>query len=218
MARADDDPTGESGRARRLIDEATDRMRASIQPREIEQLARKFADRTQKWQGEQLRKQTRAALGADVFVSDKRVPAIVEHFVTQNVVLIRAVPEEIAIGVAKLSTQAFSSGMPHPELAKHIEARFDVGESRARLIARDQIGKLAGQVNAARQQSIGITQFVWRTVGDERVREEHDELDGESFSYDDPPDEGLPGEPIQCRCSAEPVFDDILGDLDSDDT
>jgi SPP1 gp7 family putative phage head morphogenesis protein len=212
-----DDESSEGARASRLIQQAQEHMRAAIQPRAIEQLAGKFADRTQRWQGEQLRNQARAALGADVFISDRKVPTLVDHFVAENVALIRAVPEEVAAGVAKLATRAFSTGMPHPELAKHIEERFQVGESRARLIARDQVGKLAGQVNAARQQALGITRFTWRTVGDERVRPEHEDLDGQEFSYDDPPDEGLPGEPVQCRCSAEPIFDDILSAANDDE-
>jgi SPP1 gp7 family putative phage head morphogenesis protein len=49
-------------------------------------------------------------------------------------------------------------------------------------------------------------------VGDERVRDEHEGLDGEQFDYDDLPSEGLPGEPIQCRCYAEPVLSAILDD------
>ena len=44
----------------------------------------------------------------------------------------------------------------------------------------------------------------------DRVRDEHQELEGETFSYDDPPSEGLPGQPVLCRCFAEPVLDEIL--------
>ena len=196
---------------------ATTRLEQSIHPTEIEQLATQFAGRTQRFQKQQLQRQIRAAFGVDVPASDARIPTMIEHFVGQNVALIKAIPTEMSMRLDKSVTAAFTTGQRHEDLAREIESRFDIGERHARLIARDQIGKLAGQVNAARQQSIGITHFVWRTVGDERVREEHDELDGETFGYEDPPDEGLPGEPICCRCSAEPVFDDILGDLDSDD-
>ena len=212
VARRDDVTESEGQRARRLIAEATERMRAAIKPHDVEALAVKFANRTEAWQADQLAAQARAALGVDVFLADKRLPAIVDHFVAENVTLIRAVPEETALGVAKLVTQAFSAGTPHPELARRIEERFGMSERRARLIARDQIGKLCGQVNASRQRELGVTSFVWRTVGDERVRPEHEDLDGETFRYDDPPSEGLPGEPVCCRCSADPVFDDVLAE------
>ena len=36
-----------------------------------------------------------------------------------------------------------------------------------------------------------------RTAGDERVREEHDALNGQTFEYVDPPSEGLPALPHQ---------------------
>lgn len=217
-ARQDDYPggDGDARRARRLVEEATARMRQAIQPHEIEAVAQRFGDRTQRWQRDQLAKQVRAALGVDVPASDARIPALIEHFVQENVALIRAVPEAMALELDKQVTRAFTSGTRVETLSDEIEARFDIGERHARLIARDQVGKLAGQVNASRQKSLGITSFTWRTVGDERVREEHEALEGQQFSYDDPPDEGLPGEAILCRCSAEPVFDDILENADND--
>jgi uncharacterized protein with gpF-like domain len=50
------------------------------------------------------------------------------------------------------------------------------------------------------------------------VRKHHVALEKQSeetpFPYASPPPEGLPGEPILCRCYAEPVFDDLLAELD----
>ncbi len=64
----------------------------------------------------------------------------------------------------------------------------------------------------------GITQYTWSTSKDERVRPSHAELEGEQFSYDDPPEvdgePANPGEPILCRCVPLPVLD--LGDDDED--
>jgi hypothetical protein len=70
-----------------------------------------------------------------------------------------------------------------------------------------------------RQKQLGVTSFVWQTMGDERVRDEHAERDGQEYEYDDPPDGELPGEPIMCRCWAEPVLDDLddSDDEESDD-
>ena len=217
-ARADDDVfESDAGRARRLVAEATERMRAAIQPRELEALAKQFGTRTEVFQTGQLQRQIHAALGVDVLASDAKLPALLDHFVHENVALIRAVPEKMALELDKQVTRAFTSGTRHEVLAREIEDRFDIGERHARLIARDQVGKLAGQVNASRQRSIGITSFRWATVGDERVREEHEELDGQEFEYDSPPDEGLPGEAVLCRCSAEPIFDGILDAAEDDD-
>lgn len=46
--------------------------------------------------------------------------------------------------------------------------------------------------------------YIWRTVGDDKVRETHAERDGCIFSWDDAPEGGHPGEDYNCRCTAEP--------------
>jgi SPP1 gp7 family putative phage head morphogenesis protein len=63
-----------------------------------------------------------------------------------------------------------------------------------------------------RHKAAGFTKYQWTTSGDERVREEHVDLDGNIYRYDEPTDEqdGLqPGQPINCRCLAEPIFDGL---------
>ena len=50
-----------------------------------------------------------------------------------------------------------------------------------------------------------IGQYIWRTVGDLGVRKGHAARNGKTFSWDDPPEGGHPGEEYNCRCWAEPV-------------
>ncbi len=45
--------------------------------------------------------------------------------------------------------------------------------------------------------------YIWRTVGDSKVRSSHAERDGKTFSWDAPPEGGHPGEAYNCRCRAE---------------
>lgn len=199
----------EAERARQLIGEATRRMNQSMSTKEIQDLAEKFAARTSSYQRIQLARQTKAALGIDLFAADTKVPAIVNAFVEANVSLITNLPTRVAGEVENLVTGAMQRGDLHGDLADQLEAKFQFGEDRSKLIARDQIGKLYGQINASRQTEMGVEKFVWNTVGDERVRDEHEERDGETYDYDDPPEGELPGEPILCRCWAEPVFEGI---------
>ena len=78
---------------------------------------------------------------------------------------------------------------------------------RARLIARDQTSKLIGNLNQARQEQVGITEYVWRSSQDEAVRPTHRENDGQTFSWSRPPPRtGHPGQDINCRCVAIPVL------------
>ena len=176
QAQADRHDADEPGRVRELIAKARDALTQATRPNEIEALARTFAQRTQTMQRVQLGRQVRAALGADVFASDHKVAILRDHFVHENAALISTLPSDVISSIEKLTTRAFTSGTSSDVLARELDERFDIGERHARLIARDQIGKLYGQTNAARQQDLGIESFVWRTAGDERVREEHEEL------------------------------------------
>jgi SPP1 gp7 family putative phage head morphogenesis protein len=205
---------GEGRRVQQLIDQANETLAAAMEPRAIEELATKFARYTETYQRIQLDRQLHAGLGVDVFQNSSRIAPIIEAHAVENVALIKDIPLRIMRDVEMVTTRAISNGTLWPELAKDIEKRFNYGEDRAKLIARDQVGKLYGQVNAERQRSLGIGKFIWHTVHDDRVREEHEALDGQTFSYDDLPSEGLPGEAINCRCWAEPVLDDILAGLD----
>lgn len=86
---------------------------------------------------------------------------------------------------------------------------MSVGESRAALIAVDQIGKFNGIITKLRQEKLGIKSYIWRSVGDERVRVTHKAFNGNKFSWDKGSPEGHPGQPIRCRCFAEPLFEEI---------
>ncbi len=97
------------------------------------------------------------------------------------------------------------------DLADLLQGRTGVAESRAMLIARDQTTKLNGALNEIRQTEAGVTSYTWSTSLDERVRDEHSEREGEVFDWDSPPEDGHPGEPIQCRCVAIPVVEEFAG-------
>ena len=76
--------------------------------------------------------------------------------------------------------------------------------NRARLIARDQIGKLDGQLTRQKQTESGIKGYAWRGALDGRERPSHVAREGVIFQWNAPPPDGHPGQPVQCRCSAEP--------------
>lgn len=53
-------------------------------------------------------------------------------------------------------------------------------------------------------QSLGTSQYVWRTQRDEKVRLSHRMNDGRVFSWANPPESGHPGTDYNCRCEAVP--------------
>lgn len=79
-----------------------------------------------------------------------------------------------------------------------ITGRLAVAASALALIAADQISKLDGELTQLRQQSVGIEEYEWVTVGDDRVRPDHRALSGRRFRWDSPPSIGHPGGPVNC--------------------
>lgn len=135
---------------------------------------------------------------------DASVAGSMNRWVRRNVGLIKTVPAQQFRQVESVVRQAFREGVRHEVLAQRLVERARVAQSRAKLIARDQVEKLNGQLTEERQTSLGIESYTWRTVGDDRVRPEHEAREGQVFEWGSPPGDGHPGEPINCRCWAEP--------------
>lgn len=65
------------------------------------------------------------------------------------------------------------------------------------------------EVGLGQEPVVAKTRFyVWRTVGDDRVRPKHEAREGRIFARNDPPDGGPPGTERNCRCWAESYFGD----------
>lgn len=70
------------------------------------------------------------------------------------------------------------------KLAAQVEEELDIALRRADFIARDQIAKAQADLSRSRQTANGVTKFVWRTLGGERVRPHHVTLDGRTFTWE----------------------------------
>lgn len=133
--------------------------------------------------------------------------AAIEERIKANAKWIASISEQLADQVAEEVNKALLQGST-PGLGSILQERLGVAESRARLIARDQAATAQGQIQKVRQQALGVRRYRWQTAGDERVRPSHAALNGQAFTWDAPPPIGHPGEPINCRCVAIPIFDD----------
>lgn len=65
--------------------------------------------------------------------------------------------------------------------------------------------RIYASMEQQRQQTEGVTHYIWHTAGDDKVRPAHAVNDGQLFSWKNPPATGHPGEGYHCRCHAEPV-------------
>jgi len=143
--------------------------------------------------------------------ADDDLNALKELWVGENLDLIRSIDDETMRRIRQILTARITGSVNHAGLAKdliaEIQAITEKEKRRAELIARDQLGKLHGQINRRKQESLGIEEYEWETSHDERVRDSHRALQGKVFSWNKPPPEGHPGYPIRCRCIALPVID-----------
>ena len=145
--------------------------------------------------------------GVDVVRDEAWLVSEIRAFVKANVRLVQSIPDEYFKKLEGTITRGAQTGRLGKEIAEDIRKSLNVSESKAVLIARDQVAKFNGQLTQLRQKSVGVEKYRWSTSGDERVRESHAANEGRIFSWDDPPSTGHPGEDIQCRCVAIPVFE-----------
>jgi SPP1 gp7 family putative phage head morphogenesis protein len=131
----------------------------------------------------------------------------IKFFTRENVGLIKSIPEQYLDEVQSIVMRGIRTGANARDIASDISGRFGVADNRARLIADDQIGKFHGELRRARQKSLGIVSYKWRTRMDgNRVRPAHRVREGKTFFYDKPPSDGHPGYPVRCRCFEEPIL------------
>ena len=151
------------------------------------------------------------ATGVAIGLSDSLVKKAAAALLREQVDLIKSIPTRMAERAQSLALEAQKTGARASVIAAEIENSTKVAQSRAMLIARTEIAKANATLTQARAQSVGATHYVWRTAGDNDVRETHAELDGKVFAFDDPPyidGEGNhhAGEFPNCRCYAEPIL------------
>lgn len=139
--------------------------------------------------------------------ADLGMREVTAQFVRENLRLVRGMADKAGREVEGVLTGGI--GVRAEDLAAAVAERFQVAESRAALIARDQTLKVNGFLTRTRQQAAGVTEYEWVSSKDERVRPEHAEADGNVYRWDTPPAEtgGFhPGEDINCRCTANPIL------------
>lgn len=179
--------------------------------------------------GEEAARVRREVLGLDPLGSEPWLVDLLGKATQDNVGLIQSIPEQYLSDIEAQVLERSRAGVRVEALALELEndymaqaaAWVKSTENRAKLIAVDQVGKLYGELDRIRQTELGVERYRWRTSKDERVRgnpsgkyphsrPSHHDREGVVFSWAEPPsessDDGHPGQPIRCRCYAEPVL------------
>ena len=121
-------------------------------------------------------------------------------------------PEQI-VKMREVVGQMAIKGDSRITIQKYIENNFVKDQKRAKFLARNESSIAVTEYLSATYQENGSEEFKWIANLDERVREDHKELNGTVHRYDNPPiiDErtgtrGMPGEFYNCRCTFIPIF------------
>jgi SPP1 gp7 family putative phage head morphogenesis protein len=151
---------------------------------------------------------------AGMSVEFKMSPAMRDAFnatISENVSLIRSIPEQYLQQVEGIVTRSYSVGGDLHTMVKELKELHPKLGRRAELIARDQCSKAHAVVNRARMLELGITDAIWMHSHAGKVpRPAHVAANEKRFKVA----EGclisgqyvLPGQEINCRCTCRAVL------------
>jgi SPP1 gp7 family putative phage head morphogenesis protein len=194
----------------------------------------KIADSMADFNGKQWEKAAKAELGVEFPVYEDWWPNARENWLGTNYELMRGLGADYIKRINTLTEQAVTRGLSPAQLAQEIKkVDHTMTASKANFIARDQIGKLNGQVTQARMEAVGLNMYIWSTSGDERVRDSHANIDEALCRWDDSSvyseDGGKtwkerpaswvqlhPGQDYQCRCCALSYWNELVDEVDSE--
>jgi uncharacterized protein with gpF-like domain len=139
--------------------------------------------------------------------------------VAENVSLIKSIPNQYFKDITGAVMRSITSGAGLYDLVPEIKKYEGVTQRRAELIALDQTRKAYTSVNAIKLDKLGVTHFKWlHSGGGQHPRASHIGIDRKIFSFANcvaeqaalgvpKEDRGLPGVPINCKCTFSPVIE-----------
>lgn len=196
-----------------------------------------YASQTNKFNQTQWANFVSDLLGTTYYPPDApQVTEALKVWTTRNFELIRSLSEQEIAKVNHVIHESVLQGISYKDVMadlRIIDQHMSV--NRAKLIARDQVGKLNGELAKDRQLDAGVDAYEWQTAGDERVRgnpygpfkraiPSHYIMDHKICSWKDatvildmghwiPRESRMPsshpGQDIQCRCVGIPYMGGI---------
>jgi len=190
------------------------------------------AEDVSNWNRRQFNSAIRSVIGVDLFggADGENLRISMRSWARENASLITNITEKTMTDIDGITQRALRAGSNPRDIAREIQRNMGTTEARAKLIARDQISKLNGDLTKQRNEALGIERYIWSTSGDERVRESHRAMNGRLCRWDDPTVysddggrtwlsrssiggyEGHPSDDYQCRCVSSPDLSDVLAE------
>ena len=155
------------------------------------------------------------------FKNSRRVNNIYQAIVTENVNLIKSIPQQFLGNVNSIVMNSVRNGRDMGFIADEVRKQYGVTKNRAITIARDQTNKATEAVSYARVTDIGITHGIWmHRSGGKVPRTTHVSMDGKRFKLseglfdEDPKVNRLvkPAELVNCHCTFRLDLTDLVGE------
>lgn len=151
---------------------------------------------------------TPAGVQLETLLGRPDVARTLETVLAENLALIRSLNEQMRNGISGAVFRGLTNRSTAAEVAREIRKITGVAQSRATLIASDQLQKLTSRLDQERQTQLGIREFQWQHSGKLHPRPHHKARNGMRFKWTsqvaktDPP-----GRAIRCGCKARAVVD-----------
>ena len=98
-----------------------------------------------------------------------KIRNIFQASVYENINLIKSLPRQELKNVTSIVTEAILGGGNPTAIQEQLVHQFGVNRRRAKVIARDQLGKINSDTERARYEEQNIELFKWSTSNDRRV-------------------------------------------------
>jgi SPP1 gp7 family putative phage head morphogenesis protein len=163
-------------------------------------------------------KQLSGGLSLKTGVVPKGMEDVSKALIAENVSLIKSIPQQYFKDVTGSVMRSITVGRGIADLLPEIKKYQGQTERRAKNLSLDQTRKAYNSINKQRMQSIGVKQFEWvHSGGGQKPRESHLKIAGHIFDFENlesqqaalgvpKEDQGIPGYPINCRCTMLPVI------------
>lgn len=158
-------------------------------------------------------KQSLKQLSGGITLKTDAMPAALKQSISaaiaENVALIKSIEQQYHAqieGAVMRSLQPGGRGLA--DVTEALQKYEGITDRRTAIIAKDQTRKIQASISIERAKSAGIKKFKWlHSRGGSEPREDHVAMNGNVYSYDDPPvidrrtgKRGFPGQAINCRC------------------
>ena len=172
-----------------------------------------FSEKTVERLQIQLKKITPEDIEIPVDMNKDRAQVIHREYTDNlNLAIQGWIPEAVA-ELRERVEENVTQGFRADKLASMIQAQYGVSRRKAKFLSLQETSLLVSKYRQDRYTSAGVEKYKWSTSHDVRVRKDHKDLNGQVFSWSNPPitdkargARNNPGEDYGCRCIAIPLL------------